>query len=119
MGTEQVSLNATDQTTLTFTWNTTDFAYGNYTISAYAQPVPGETDTANNNFTGGVVTVTIPGDLNGDFKVNHVDLIMLADAYGSKPGDAKWNTNADLNGNSRVDLADLVALATHYGQHYP
>jgi hypothetical protein len=37
------------------------FARGNYTISAYAKPVPGETDTADNNFTGGWVIVSIKG----------------------------------------------------------
>ena len=94
------------------------FAYGNYTLSAYAWPVPGETNTANNNFTDGWVVVTIPGDLNGDFKVNLVDLVMLANAYGSKPGDLNWNPNADLNGNGVIDLADLVTCAIHYGEQY-
>ncbi len=102
-----------------FLWNTTGCAYGNYTISATAAPVPGETDTADNNFTGGVATVTIPGDLNGDFKVSLFDLVILANAYGSKPGDAKWNPNADIDGNGVVGLTDLVTLAMYYGQHYP
>jgi hypothetical protein len=63
--------------------------------------------------------VTIPGDLNGDFKVSLSDLVLLANAYGSKPGDAKWNPNAGINGNDKVDLSDLVLLASHYRQHYP
>jgi hypothetical protein len=103
--------------TLTFTLNTTGFAYGNYTISAYASPVPGETNTADNTFVGGSVLVTIPGDLNGDLKVTLPDLVILANAYGLKP--IKWNPNADINGNGKVDLPDLVLLALHYGQHYP
>jgi len=104
---------------LIFTLNTTGFAYGNYTISAYVWPVQGETNTANNNFTGGVVTVTIPGDLNGDGKVSLADLVTLALAYGSKPGDLNWNPNADIIGNGIIGLSDLVILAQHYGQHYP
>jgi hypothetical protein len=44
---------------------------------------------------------------------------LLANAYGSKLGDAKWNFNADINDNGKVDLSDLVMLAQHYGQHYP
>ncbi len=49
--TKTLTLTSGNSTTLTFTWNTTGFAKGNCTISAYASLVPGETDTANNNFT--------------------------------------------------------------------
>jgi hypothetical protein len=63
--------------------------------------------------------VTIPGDLNGDYKVSLQDLAILALAYGSKPVDSKWNPNADIDGNGVVGLSDLVILALHYGQHYP
>ncbi|MGD0979678.1 MAG: NosD domain-containing protein [Candidatus Bathyarchaeia archaeon] len=58
---------------------------------------------------------SIPGDLNNDGKVNLQDLAILANAYGSKPGDANWNPKADIDGNGVVDLTDLVILATHYG----
>jgi DNA-binding HxlR family transcriptional regulator/uncharacterized protein YoxC len=61
------------------------------------------------------VHITIPGDINGDFKVNLQDLVLLADSYGSKPGDAKWNRNADINGDGVVDSADLAMLAKYYG----
>jgi hypothetical protein len=116
----QITLAISESTTITFLWNTTDFSYGNYTVSAYAWPVPGETYTANNNFTlTGVVHVTISGDINGDFKVSLSDLVLLANAYGSKPGDAKWNPNADIDSNDAVGLSDLVILAQHYRQHCP
>jgi len=62
---------------------------------------------------------TIPGDINGDGKVDLADLVILAKAYGSKPGDPNWNPAADILGHGNVDLADLAALANHYGQHYP
>jgi hypothetical protein len=65
------------------------------------------------------VEVTIPGDLNGDFKVNLEDLVQLALAYGSKPGDPNWNPNADIDNSGTVGLSDLVILAQHYGQQYP
>jgi hypothetical protein len=63
--------------------------------------------------------VTIPGDINGDFKAGLADLVLLAQAYSSKPGDRKWNSNADIDSNGTVALSDLVILARHYGQHYP
>jgi len=49
--------------TITFNWTTTNFAYGNYTLSAYAEPVPGETNTADNNFADGWITVAGVGTL--------------------------------------------------------
>jgi hypothetical protein len=113
---ENINLTSQNSVTITSVWNTTGYAYGNYAAWAYAVPVPNETNSANNNCTGGWVTVTIPGDLNGDFKVSLSDLVLLANAYGSKPGDTKWNPNADINGNNVADLADLVLMAIHYGQ---
>jgi hypothetical protein len=63
--------------------------------------------------------VTIPGDLNGDFKVSLSDLSILAKAYGTTPDSPKWNANADINGDGKVGLSDLSLLAKHYGQQYP
>ena len=112
---QNVTLSSGNSTDITFTWNTTNFAYGNYTISAYAWPVPGETNMANNNFTGGNVTVTIPGDINGDGTVDIYDAIILSAAYGSTPGSKNWNPNADINGDGIVDIYDAIILASAYG----
>jgi hypothetical protein len=114
-----VSLDAGKNMTISLAWNTTGLAIGNYTVSATAGPVPGETNTTNNTFTDGTILITIPGDINGDLKVSLADLVLLANAYGSKPGDVKWNPNADLDDNKIIGLSDLVILANHYGQHYP
>ena len=56
------------------------------------------------------------GDVNHDGKVNLADLVALAQAYGSKPGDTNWNPNRDIDGNGKVGLSDLVALAQNYGK---
>jgi hypothetical protein len=125
---QNITLSSGNSKTITFTWNTTGFVYGNYTISAYAWPVPNETNTANNNCTGGVVTVTIPGDINGDFKVGLSDLGILAKAYNShvanyhyqgEPVSPYWNPNADINNDCAVGLSELGILAKHFDQHYP
>jgi PKD repeat protein len=117
--TQTLTLTSGSSTTITFTWNTTGFAKGNYTITAYAWPVPGETDTDDNRFTDGVVTVTIAGDLDGNLAVQLVDLVILAKAYGSKPSEPPWNPNADLDDNGVVGLTDLVTLAKNYGKTDP
>ena len=43
--------------TLIFTWNTTGVPLGNYTIWAEASIVPGETDTADNNYINGFIRI--------------------------------------------------------------
>jgi hypothetical protein len=105
--------------TLTFYWNTTGVAYGNYTIIAYAEPVPGETNIANNYMSCGTVYVGIPGDLNHDGIVDIFDAVKFAGAYNSRPGDKNWNPNADINGDGFIDIFDAVILAGHYGQTVP
>jgi outer membrane protein assembly factor BamB len=119
INTEGVALMNGSSTVVSFAWDTTGLAYGNYTISAYATPVPDQTNTTNNSAIAGQVLITIPGDLNGDFTVGLSDLVTLAKAYGSRPSDPNWNPNADIDGNGAVGLSDLVILAQHYGQHYP
>jgi hypothetical protein len=79
----------------------------------FPQEIPHTTTDGTVNAGG------IPGDINGDGKVSLADLVILALAYGSKPGDAKWNPNADIDGNGVVGLTDLVILALHYGEHSP
>jgi nitrous oxidase accessory protein NosD len=61
IGTQQVTnLSSANQVTLTFTWNTTGLV-GTYTISAYATPVPSETDIADNTFVAGTVQIISGG----------------------------------------------------------
>jgi parallel beta-helix repeat protein len=120
-------LNGTS-TVVVLTWNTMGISYGNYTLGAYASPVPGETNTTNNTFWDGWVFVTVPDDIDGDGEVGLADLVLLATAYEShcadynypgEPASTKWYPNADVNNDGIVNLQDLVILAQHYGQHYP
>ena len=106
-------------TFVAFAWNTSGYPYSNLTISAIAWPVSNEADLSDNTSVGSSVCVTIPGDLNGDFKVTLTDLSILAQAYNTKLGDAKWNANADINGNGKVSLSDFSIMAKYYNQHYP
>jgi hypothetical protein len=117
--TKEITVMNGSSTHITFDWNTTGFAYGNYTISAYATPVPREPNIAGNNVLGDWVVVTIPGDLNGDFTVGLSDLVVLAKPYESNPGGPKWNPNADIDSDGVIGRSDLAILAQHYGKHYP
>jgi hypothetical protein len=124
IATQTIILTSGNSTTLTFTWNTTSFAYGNYTIWAYATPVSGETDTTDNNSTGGWILVTIPGDVDGDLENGHYDVdlydaVRLLACYGAKEGGPSFDPNCDIDDSGQVFLFDAVILLSHYGQKYP
>ena len=103
-----------NQTTLTFTWNTTGFAKGKYTISAYAWPVQGETDTADNNCTNGVVTVSWLGDLDGDFDVDEDDLWTFCGAFIDYYKIHVKDPNCDFDDNCKIDEDDLWTMCTGF-----
>ena len=101
-------------TALTFLWNTTGLAYGNYTLNVCAEPLPGETNTTNNIMTGGTVYVGIPGDINGDGTVDIYDAILLSGAFNSSPGSATWSPNVDINCDGIVDIYDAIILSGYF-----
>lgn len=104
-------------TILTFTWNTTGFAMGNYTVSAYVAPVLGETLTANNNYTAAVIRVAIPGDVDPcDGYVGIDDIFSIASHFSDDPLSPEWNPNLDINGDDYVGIDDIFIAASHFGQ---
>jgi hypothetical protein len=62
IGTQSVFLSSNSSTTVAFTWDTTGFAKGEYTISASASIVVGEVDTIDNTrLAENDVTILFPG----------------------------------------------------------
>jgi parallel beta-helix repeat protein len=116
---QTVTLTKSNSIILTLTWNTSSFAYGNYTVNAQAEPVLNETNTADNILCCGTVYVGIPGDVNGDGGVDIYDAIVISNSFMSTSGSRKWNANANINGDNIVDIYDAIILANHYNQHYP
>ena len=116
IATQDIILTNGNSTTITFTWNTTGITKGNYTISAYATPVPDETDIADNTYTDGFVVVAMVGDVNADGEVDILDVASLAKAYGSYPGHQTWNPNYDLNDDGQIDILDIATTARNYGK---
>lgn len=58
----------------------------------------------------------LPGDVDGNCKVDIFDLAAVGLAYGSKPGDSNWNENADLTGDGKVNIFDLATFGLNYGR---
>jgi len=101
--------------TTQFKWNTADFAYGYYTISATVSPVPGEAFTGDNTLIYGTIMVTIPGDLDESKDVNGVDFGIFAPAYGSSIGQPAYRAVADIDDSGTIDGVDFGIFAPNYG----
>jgi hypothetical protein len=124
---QNVTLTSGNSTTITFTWNATGFAKGNYTISAYAWPVQGETDTADNTFTDGWVIVAMIGDITGpdgypDGKCDMRDVGLVARHFGETVPPAP--PDCDITGptgvpDGVVDMRDIGLVARHFGETDP
>jgi hypothetical protein len=102
-------------TILTFTWGTTGFAKGNYTIWAYAVPVQDETDTADNTYEDGWVLVSCVGDVNGDKKTTIADIVLVIGKFGTTPSSLGWNPNMDIDDNDKVTIGDIVITINNFG----
>lgn len=56
------------------------------------------------------------GDVNGDGRIDGVDLVRLAVAFGASRGSARYDQAADLDGDGTVDGMDLAILADGFGR---
>jgi hypothetical protein len=59
----------------------------------------------------------IPGDANGNGKVDVLDLAKLGKAYGCTPNNPNWDPNCDFNQDRSVDIYDLYTLGKNYGKN--
>jgi len=116
IGSQTVTVTSGNSTVVSFVWNTLGFAYGNYTIRAYAEPLLGEIDTIDNNCTDGIVRVAMPGNVNGDKDVDGKDISIIAKYFG-KP--ASFYPNADINDDGDIDGKDISIAAKNFGKTEP
>ncbi len=113
-----------DSVTLNFTWNTAGFAYDNYSVSVYAEPLQGEIDIADNNYSFlGYIHVGVQGDISGptqgvyDGVVNMRDINYMILRFNSKPSSSNWNPNADVNNDLVCNMRDIQIAILHFNQH--
>jgi PKD repeat protein len=86
-------------------------ASGNYTVVLTVTDINGLTDSKAET----VEVTGLEGDLNGDGIVDIDDVIIVALAYGSVPGDPNWNPIADITGDGLVDIDDVIYVAIRFG----
>jgi len=113
-----VTLTGRNSTAVSLLCPTSGLAKGSYSVSAYATPVPSETDTLDNTRSGGYVFVSIAGDVNADKKVDLKDVFAVGKAYGSRLGDPRYDPNLDINSDRIIDLKDYFIVCKNYGQSW-
>ncbi len=74
-------------------------------------------ETQNGTFTPepGEEPERIPGDANGDNRVNHLDLLKAIISYGKISGENGFDANADFNGDGHVNRDDVIILWLNFG----
>lgn len=113
---------------LVFIWNATGVPFGNYTVDAVADTVPGEVNTADNTLTDSWVVVSTVGDITGptgwpDGKVDMRDVGLVAKHFGENVPPAP--PNCDLTGptlgvpDGKIDMRDVGTVAKHFGEQDP
>jgi PKD repeat protein len=65
-----------------------------------------------------LVIKVLEGDLNNDGTIDIIDIAIVARAFGSKPGEPRWNELADLDKSGKVDIRDITKVAREYGKTY-
>ncbi len=55
-------------------------------------------------------------DVNGDGIVDTSDIVIVAEAFGSTPGDSNWNLATDLVEDALIDILDLHFVAKRFGK---
>jgi hypothetical protein len=128
----RVSLPMGSTTDIVYTFNTTGFSKGNYTLKAEADIVPGEVDVADNVFIDRWIIISMVGDITGptpptpgwpDGKCDMRDVGLVARYFGENVPPAP--AICDLTGltpgvpDGRVDMRDIGLVARHFGETDP
>jgi len=114
--TREIALLSGYSIPITFTWNTSSFAFGNYSITALVDPIEIEWDVGDNSLIADdEVVIAFPGDVDGDGDVDIFDIVKIAGRYGSEEGEPEYLANSDIDGDGDIDIFDVVIAASNYG----
>jgi hypothetical protein len=58
------------------------------------------------------------GDINGDGKVDILDIALVARSFATVPCSPKWNPIADTNGDGVINIMDIAAAARLFGKNH-
>ena len=94
-----------------------DLAIGNdsSTVNIVLGQGDGTFQTPQSYFVGGGPVSVAVGDVNGDFKVDILDVALVAYSFGTKKNQARWNAAADINSDGVIDIFDVALSAYYFG----
>jgi hypothetical protein len=112
-----ITLSSGNSTIVSFVWDTTGIAKGNYTIWATASVVQDEIDVSGNTCVDGAVRVTRAGDFGSiptgwyafDDLCDYQDLYLFGDSYVHY-----YHPLADFDNNGDVNYLDLFMFGNCY-----
>jgi len=85
--------------------------YDSTLVSSLEQPIIHQSTDGYGYFS-----YVLLGDTNDDGIVDIYDVVTVAIAFGSKPGDSNWNPEADVaEPYGEIDIFDVVAVTTNFG----
>jgi parallel beta-helix repeat protein len=106
-----------ESVSLAFEWNTSGLTpCHTYSVRCQADPVSGETSLEDNTYVAGNVHIKMMGDVDGDGKINIIDIAQVATSFQSKVGDARYRLARDLNRDGLINILDISLAAQNFGK---
>ena len=105
------ALAGTQQPVSSYPRNYTDIATG----AAWTQASYTGTQFSGSQTGFFTAYAKVVGDVNGDCKVDIIDLSIVGGTFGKTTGQAGYSPNADLNNDGKIDIIDLSTVGGAFG----
>jgi hypothetical protein len=111
---QPVTVTVKSATQILVNWNSTALVNGNCLLTVYTADVAnieGTKGSTSRSLTWTAEADVLPGDVNGDGKVNVTDIMALSKfIMGTTPANFV-PANADVNGNGTINVTDIMGTA--------
>lgn len=116
LNTQELTLSGQNSTTASYLWDTTNFPFGNVTLSVSAWDDSDQTSAIYSNSTGNSILVTYPDDLLGHGTVNFADIQYFVHEfinYYASNG-SPLDPTIDFNHDGKLNFADIQIFVKNY-----
>src|SRR5437879_83370 len=97
-----------------FSWFPNVTIRTNYNVTVQAQQVLGDPNVANNILAGGLFNVRMKGDVNGDCRVDIVDLSTIGAKFGLVRNDGSYVSAPNLTNTGTSTIINLFLTAENF-----
>lgn len=118
IGSTSVSLTGGETKVVTIPWVANQGRYSSYLISAVATTVPVK-HIIGNTFTGPIVQIVWPGDVDGDRQVGILDVVKITGIYAVKYPNPQYKANSDIDCDGSITILDVVLCTGQYAHSEP